>query len=144
MARRRRRREPERRDTLDIANLRLPAPTRPLILRLADEPLLTEFEDRRRWHPEPEVLRPAVTVPMSRAGLVVAPTPHRQARPRQAKRYQVKFPSPRIAFKTPDAVVICVRRKRRREVLHALGKAGRRGQRKPRRNEWSDISCRRS
>lgn len=49
-----------------------------------------------------------------------------------------------VSFRVPEAVLICVRRKRRKEVIHALGVAGARGLRKPRRSEFSEISCRRS
>lgn len=136
MARRRRRKEPDRRDTTWIANeFSLPRPSRPLVVALPDTGPLIEFEDRRRWHPEMDEFRPAVVVPMSSAGLVVPTSRRRQLRARQAV--------PRgLSFRTPKAVVICVRRKRRKEVMFASGRAGKRGQRKPRRSEWSSISCR--
>lgn len=46
-------------------------------------------------------------------------------------------------FKYPKLMQLCIRRKRRREVLHALGKTGL-GSRslKRRYNEWSQYSCR--
>lgn len=44
-------------------------------------------------------------------------------------------------FDDPNKVLVCVRRNSRKEVLHALGKAGRRGQRKPRRNYLSNVKC---
>lgn len=50
----------------------------------------------------------------------------------------------RVGFALPWQVVICVRRKRRREVMHALKIAGKRGvgAGKPqRRNEWSEVRC---
>lgn len=52
----------------------------------------------------------------------------------------------RVGFALPWQVVVCVRRKRRREVLHAFRIAGARGAmrrlfRKPRRNEWSEVRC---
>lgn len=53
------------------------------------------------------------------------------------------FLSHRLGFHTPQRVALCVRRKARREVLHANRQAGRRGLRPPRRNAWSSISCRR-
>lgn len=52
--------------------------------------------------------------------------------------------SRRVGFAMPWQVVLCVRRKRRREVMHALGIAGRRGVgagRRWHRNEWSDVRC---
>jgi hypothetical protein len=47
------------------------------------------------------------------------------------------------AFRVPEEVAVCVRRKIRKEVLHAIRKAGKVGQRRPKRNFTSQISCRR-
>lgn len=51
--------------------------------------------------------------------------------------------SPRVMFAAPSNVALCVRRRMRREVLHALNlthKAGRSG--KPRRyNRYSQVKC---
>lgn len=46
----------------------------------------------------------------------------------------------RVAFSDPRKVIICHRRKSRREVLFAFGKGGG-GKKKPRRSPWSDVSC---
>lgn len=46
-----------------------------------------------------------------------------------------------VAFQEPHKLPICIRRKERREVLHAKGVAGSKHLRKPTRNEWSDVSC---
>lgn len=46
------------------------------------------------------------------------------------------------SFAVPKQVLVCVRRKQRKEVMHALGHAGsRKRQAKPRRNETSYIRC---
>lgn len=45
-----------------------------------------------------------------------------------------------LQFATPKKVALCVRRKRRKEVIHATGKAGKRT-RKPRYNHWSKVKC---
>ena len=64
--------------------------------------------DERRYHPLAATLRPAAVVASPRSRVVVAPS------------------SPgsrglnRLAFSIPRDVVVCVRRKQRREVLHAL------------------------
>lgn len=42
----------------------------------------------------------------------------------------------------PRSAVICARRRSRKEVMFATGNAGRRGQRKPHRNENSNLRCR--
>lgn len=50
-----------------------------------------------------------------------------------------------LGFKSPRRVDLCIRRKERREVLHALGRVGRGGTRRGRRyrrNYQSDITCR--
>lgn len=52
--------------------------------------------------------------------------------------------SRRVGFQLPWQVIICVRRKRRREVMHALNIAGRKGVgagRPQRRDEYSDVRC---
>lgn len=57
--------------------------------------------------------------------------------------------SRRVGFQFPWQVMICIRRKRRREVLHALNVAGRifraggggGGFRRPRRNRFSEVRC---
>jgi len=46
-----------------------------------------------------------------------------------------------IGFNRPNKVLTCVRRKIRREVMFALNKTGRRGQRRPKFNWRSFIKC---
>lgn len=46
----------------------------------------------------------------------------------------------RLFFDKPHRIDLCIRRKVRREVLLALGRGGG-NHRRPRRNEWSDVSC---
>lgn len=48
---------------------------------------------------------------------------------------------PILAFKAPEYVSVCVRRQQRREVLHALQKAGKRGQKRPRRGTYTGVHC---
>lgn len=148
MARRRRSRKQSQTGTVrarsqtPIANLWLPR--RPVPLPRSSRALL-HVEDRRLFEPG---VRPFRTL-RSRARLVVAPRP--RAKPSVAKRSDAPrrhsaffsgVPA-RIAFKAPERVLVCIRRQRRKEVLHAKGKAGKVGQRKPRRSAASSISCRR-
>lgn len=51
--------------------------------------------------------------------------------------------SRRVGFQHPWQVMICIRRKQRKEVLHAFKKTGSGGgkQRRPRRNFWSEVRC---
>lgn len=52
-----------------------------------------------------------------------------------------RSPLPRdVRVEDPRNLAVCVRRKDRREVLHALRRVGRGGG-KRRRNEWSDVHC---
>jgi hypothetical protein len=45
------------------------------------------------------------------------------------------------AFKAPRNVAICVRRKIRKQVLHALKKTGKGSSPPRRRNNWSNVKC---
>jgi len=98
---------------------------------------LTILEDRRTFDPEQD-FRPARGFRQPRHRLVVRPNTHRAA----GLQRPLSLPS-QISFRLPQNVLVCVRRQRRKEVLHAIGKAGRVGQRSPRRNPYSEISCRR-
>lgn len=54
-------------------------------------------------------------------------------------RAQTKAP---LRFAIPQKVALCIRRKRRKEVIFATNKAGAGVKRKnPRRNFWSEIKC---
>jgi len=117
-------------------------PSSPLDLAssgLFDAPLL---EDRRAFYPGdlPTSWSPARTVGGTPARLRVVPG----LRPRSLPTTQARtfWPSASIGFQKPQSVVICVRREQRRQVLHALGAAGGRVKR-PTRNEYSSVSCKR-
>nr|QJB20432.1 MAG: hypothetical protein [Microvirus sp.] len=86
---------------------------------------LSVVEDRRTFHPL-RWLRPAGVIKSVRSRSLIIPRAAQAARNR---------------FAVPADVAICVRRKQRREVLHALNKAGRGGQRKPRFNRFSSVRC---
>lgn len=93
---------------------------------------LQMLEDRRLFHPDGEFRTPRSF--FMRPRLVV-----RNANLKQA-RSKFSVPSA-IGFDVPKRVSICVRRKERREVLHAkkLTRKGSRGGK--RRNFWSNIHC---
>lgn len=127
-----------RRDTRSIANRRLPSPVsspRSIIYPAQTDLIdyLRETEDRRTYHPE---------------------GPSRPARSRFQSFHRLQTPShdplsnpwdsgipTGVAFQSPEKVLVCVRRKQRKEVLHAIKKAGKRGQKAPRRSAYSDIIC---
>lgn len=92
---------------------------------------LALFEDRRTFHPV-AAQRPARSFSHPRHRLVAASVP--QNRPYQ------RMTAP-VAFQAPRRVLVCVRRRIRKQVIHAFGHAGRTGQKRPRRNEYSTINC---
>lgn len=93
--------------------------------------------DRRFYSPTLSVAPPAALSP--RAVRLVERVPARSPSPRpRSATALLRAP---VAFAVPKAVAICVRRHVRREVLMARGVGGSRV-RRPRRNPWSDVSCR--
>lgn len=90
--------------------------------------------DRRTWHPLGR------SRPLTIA--VDPPGGDRDAARRVARRAPWSFTRSHDVFADPMKVSVCVRRETRKRVMHALGKAGGRV-RPPKRNEFSEISCRR-
>lgn len=111
------------------ANPRLPAR---LSVRSTNQLLLDNARlfghDNRAYNPLPKNLRPARLVSGRNTFQVVSKT-----KPLARLQYQ---------FALPKQTVVCVRRKTRKEVLHARKKTGRGVRRRnPRRNQWSNIHC---
>lgn len=105
-----------------IANPRLSAPvsfSRPLDL--------LAIEDRRTFHPA-RMFRAPLSVSRRAFAKVVA-------RPNRALHRET------FSFAVPQKVALCVRRKERREVLHALKRTRSGGGRSKRRNAWSAVKC---
>lgn len=100
--------------------------------RLARPDELRDIEDRREHHPL-GFFRPARKLDGGGSDPVVVRSPKNKSK---------AFLARGLGFARPGAVVVCVRRKQRKEVLHALKKTGRgRGGGRKRRNWWSTISC---
>lgn len=91
---------------------------------------LRQIEDRRAFHPKP-FTQPAGTLKRSAARLVV---PKAKTSPRASLPHQV-------AFEAPKHVLICVRRKQRREILFAKRKTRAGAASRKHRNQWSSIKC---
>lgn len=116
-----------------------PPPSRP---RMSLQPV----EDRRVHHPE-GANRPALTTGGRPAPVTVVNRPRKKKR---ANRAQINRFGPEVVsqtkgvltFAAPDQTVVCIRRGRRKEVLFAKGKAGRRRMRPGRRTWLSKIGCR--
>jgi len=99
-------------------------------------PTLTELEDRRTWNPLGSVA-PARSISRDRHRLQATAVTTTQFR---SNSRPAKF-SHFIGFALPRKVLICIRRKRRKEVLHARRKTGKSGQKRPVRNFYSKIKC---
>ncbi|MEM2002535.1 MAG: hypothetical protein QXT77_07830 [Candidatus Methanomethylicaceae archaeon] len=95
------------------------------------EVLAAVLSDNREWHPEGRD-RPVRATRRPAARLVVPSPLHDPAAGTKA----------RIMFADPARVDVCARRSIRRQVLFALGKAGRNGQKTRRMRPESSISCR--
>lgn len=99
----------------------------PLVFRLSSSPnYLRELQDRRRYQPDGRLY--------GYSGTRVLKSP-RQLVNRGTKTS--------LSFIRPHRVLVCVRRRRRREVLFAKRRTGQVGQKRPVRNYLSNISCKR-
>jgi len=118
MSRRSRRSNPNRgRDSLNIANLRLPLDVAfPRDLR----PSLLPYEDRRTYNPSP--VRPAAGFLRPRHRLILAKPVSKAPDVKRQRPFLLGGTKAPIIFRGPRGVVLCVRRARRKEVLHALRK----------------------
>lgn len=143
-----------RRDVSIIANRRLPVFSIKSSTETRRTSGLTLFEDRRLWTPTPDVAR---LLDYSQYSLTDVPrVSHHASIRRPGRKIEKKnrnpfgvsklfWNAPRVvAFADPSSTLICMRRSRRREVMFARRKAGKRGQKRPRFNRFSKISCRRS
>lgn len=89
---------------------------------------VSDVEDRRQYHPAGHH-RPASS-------------PRKAVAPSSIDARSAMSPGhPLRVFNAPSHVAICVRRKVRDEVLHALGKTGKGSGRPRRRTQWSKVKC---
>lgn len=135
-----------RRDALDIAR---PGLHDPFDLTWVSGPVpyseapLSDFEDRRLFSPYTPYNEPGPrrfdSFGPGRALVVPDPAARPRGRPGPGKRHPLLVPRT-VAFERPEGVVLCEKRQRRKEVLHASGKAGSRVS-KPTYGFWSQVSC---
>lgn len=129
----------DERDTSDIASEPLQKLLRPQIQHTAPvvhpsptkilKNTLRQIEDRRTYHPQ-GAQRPARSLERSQHRLVI---PQKKNAPRLSNRVQ---------FDAPKRVLICIRRKIRKEVLFAKRKTGKGARaRRHRRNYFSEVTC---
>lgn len=119
---------------------------------------LSQYEDRRLWHPDGVYAWPKSKVekyPRITLGSEYIPGPYE---PYWAPRY----PDPRRSINWPDMarksirlapatnqwswedpykMIICLKRKMRREIMHALHLAGKTGFKKPKYTQFSYVRC---
>lgn len=103
---------------------------------------LREVEDRRTYHPDPVRPLKSLAGRVARLGFIGPARPARGTLQRfKARQGTLTLPGARF----PRQTVVCVRRQQRKEVLHALAKAGKSGtsRKRHRRNETSTVICRR-
>lgn len=95
--------------------------------------LVRLVEDRRHFHPE-GAFAPPLSFGFPKSRLVV--------RNANNVRKVTPFKVPVLkAFSVPKRVAVCVRRKERREVIHAKRLTAKGAGGSKRRNFWSDVSC---
>lgn len=153
------------RDANVVSSRRLRSPpsprSRPLVSQSSVRVLRQEpsIDDGRVWHPSGS-FRPAFTTdftPVKRVVVRDRPKTLRSVgstsktvstKAKKAHRAAVNRFGPVlhsqtkaiVAFEHPKRVLVCVKRKERKEVLHAKRKVGR-GNRPPTRNRWSNVTC---
>ena len=93
---------------------------------------LQQVQDLRSFDFEPDT-RPALTLRSTVASVGAS-------LPQKPKTAPSKVPY-QIAFSAPAETLVCVRRHRRKQVLHALRKTGKGGQKKARWSKWSSYRC---
>lgn len=102
-------------------------------------------DDRRTFKPQPpsrlRVRARAIAPAMTFSGLParVVATPSRKSLQTPSKRRRGPSPAA-LLFNAPSRVAVCVQRGRRKEVIHALGIAGRRVSR-GKRGPFSSVRC---
>jgi len=98
---------------------------------------LQDIDDRRMFHPLDE-FRPAKSVMYRDATQLVVPNVNK---PQKQSNLLSSLPAS-VQFNAPHSVALCVRRKRRREVLFARGVGGgRQWKRRARWSEFSEVKC---
>lgn len=102
---------------------------------------LTDYEDRRLFNFDP--FPPAASFSQPRHRLVIGVNVNKNQRVTKYNGNPFSRLSSVVAFRNPRKVLICVRRKVRRQVLHALKLRGKgAGARRHRMSSYSSISCR--
>lgn len=123
-----------------VADLLLGTPLPSLSYAAQEDP--PDPDDRRQFHPEGAFRSPRGFYTGDARSKISQRAYRSAADPIRRHRYLMSLGAEQQAFTVPSRLMVCVRRKVRREVLHAKREAGRGGMRRPRRNFLSSISCR--
>lgn len=101
---------------------------------------LRAFEDRRLFVPDPLPRYRSLLNPWPNRIRAMVTSPARVA---EAPRGHLRSAMSQLGmrFEAPKKVLVCVRRKQRREVLHALKRTRKGAGSAKRRNQWSDVKC---
>lgn len=97
---------------------------------------LREVEDRRYWHPQVTNLMDAPVRSSRRARVSF-----QLAKPKKRWGKPQRFNFSTLSIASSKSVAVCVRRGQRKEVLHALGKAGKGGMKRRKYNQLSKYRC---
>lgn len=106
---------------------------------------LSVVEDFRRYHPHANRrhyrrVDASLVLSRSRVGYFLRSTLRRRP---FIDRRRLRQLSMAVVRTLPRDAVVCAKRNVRKEVIFAMNKAGRGGQRRPRRNENSNVVCKR-
>lgn len=93
---------------------------------------LQQVEDRRHWHPLGKAAPAGVIGRRAARAIIEKP---------RSNPYRDPFPSLKLGFAVPSKVALCVRRKTRREVIHATGQTRKGAGARRRRNPYSNVEC---
>lgn len=111
----------------------------------AKDPLLalfkipdTSFAESRRQPYYAPVLSPEPTQTTKTQNVK---NTQKAAQNNQNRPSHLHFREVRLVSPISQKALICARRKSRKEVLHALGKSGQAGQKKPLRTQFSNVTC---
>lgn len=114
-------------------------------------PKLYLYEDRRRWHPEGANALPRSMVqfrtrmqerpPNFQDNEIYNPRTGELIYTTGSQLNQTSFKPWKIAFDNPWKTIICLKRKMRKEIIHAMGLGGKAQSRKQRWTQYSYVRC---
>lgn len=135
----RRNRVAKRGSTPTTSNAFRALPSRTLVFPVSRPVDLSLYEDRRVFHPE-RAYRPALSFSRKSSAVVKLVPPMSPKRGAARVSGVPRFPDV-LGFTNPLKVLLCVRRKERREVIIAKKLQGKGAGGSKGRNWWSNIKC---